>query len=96
MTDQRIARVVKDVLYRELPGEGVALQVHFGQYYGLDPVCHRAWQLIGEMGRLDQVYNALLDEFDADPATLAADLAAFVNELEGARLIELVTEGHRS
>lgn len=83
------ARAAPDVLFRELAGEAVLLDLKTQRYYGLDPVGTRIWQLLAESGRTADVLQAMLDEFDIDRAKLERDLQTFLDELEGVGLIEL-------
>ena len=81
-----------NTLHRELHGEGVLLQLDTGEYFGLDEVGERMWVLMMEDGDLARVERRLLEEFEVEPQTLAADLAAFVDDLAQRRLIELTTD----
>lgn len=86
---KRVAKVPSSTLYRELQGESVLLQLDTGEYFGLDEVGTRVWQLIVEKGDLDAVEAAMRQEFDVDGAVLADDLRRLVDELAAKRLIEL-------
>lgn len=69
------------VLFRDLGGEAVLLELESGTYFGLDGVGTRIWSLIAEHGRLDRVRAALLAEFDVEPEVIEEDLRSFVAEL---------------
>jgi len=86
---KRIAKVSSSVLSREVQGEAVLLHLDSGEYFGLDPVATRIWQLIGEKGDLEAVEEALADEYDVDPSVAAADLRRILDELLQKRLIEI-------
>ena len=86
---KRIARVSSGTLYRELQGESVLLQLDSGEYFGLDEVGTRIWQLIVEKGDLAEVEAAMLEEFDVDKAALSNDLSRLVDQLVAKRLIEI-------
>ncbi len=88
---RRIARVTPSTLCREVQGETVLLQLDSGEYFGLDEVGTRIWQLIVEKGDLAEVEAAMRTEYEVDAAALAADLNRVVNELAGKRLIEIET-----
>ena len=66
--------VPDDVVFRELSGESVLLNLESGIYFGLDAVGTRAWQLMVEHGRLDRVLENLLEEYDVPVDTLRHDL----------------------
>jgi len=63
-----------DVLFRELDGEAVLLNLKTGTYFGLNPVATRMWQLIAEQGSLARVLDTLVGEYDADSRVLETDL----------------------
>jgi len=63
-----------DVLFRELDGEAVLLNLESGVYFGLNPVATRMWQLIAERHSLAAVLDTLIGEYDADQNALEADL----------------------
>jgi hypothetical protein len=82
-------RVGKDVMFRELDGEAVLLNLESGKYYGLDPVGLRIWQFVQRTPLLRSVWQSMQDEFDAAADTLHRDLLKFIDELSGEGLITL-------
>jgi len=83
-----LVRVPEDVIFRELDGEAVLLNLHTGIYFGLDAVGTRIWQLVElQHGSIRAVWQAMVDEFDAQPERLEQDLLAFVRELNGSGLL---------
>lgn len=86
-------RVSDDVVFRELDGEAVILNLGSGIYFGLDPVGTRMWQLIEQHGRLDAVLADLRDEYDAPADTLARDLLQLASELMVKGLLEVDARG---
>jgi len=74
-------RVSDDVVFRELDGEAVILNLGSGTYFGLDEVGTRVWALIEAHGRLRAVYDMLLDEYDVPPDVLERDLIRLVSEM---------------
>jgi hypothetical protein len=85
----RSVRVAKDVVFRELDGEAVILNLESGRYFGLDPVGTRIWQICEGSGSLRSVWQAMQDEFDAPAEQLQADLLAFVDQLSSEGLVTL-------
>lgn len=86
--DSRV-QVAQDVLFQELQGEAVLLNLNSGMYFGLDEVGTRIWQLIVERGRLDEVATAIEDEFEVSQEQCVADLLALVARLEGEGLVSV-------
>jgi hypothetical protein len=79
--------VPEDVIFRELNGEAVILNLHNGTYFGLNSVGMRIWQLCEQHGSLRDVWEAMQDEFDAPGDALQSDLLEFVNELSSKKLL---------
>jgi hypothetical protein len=74
-------------VFRELDGEAVLLNLETGQYFGLNAVGTRIWQLLIEHGRTQAVLDALLTEFDAEPAVLQSDLLGLLEQLAAHGLV---------
>ncbi len=83
------AKPSADVLFQEVGGEAVLLNLASESYFGLDQVGTRIWVLLNEDARLQQVFDTMLDEFDVEPAQLEADLLALVAKLAEAGLLQV-------
>ena len=81
-------KVGDDVVFRELDGEGVILNLASGLYFGLDKTGTRMWRLIEEHGQLQAVLTALCDEYEAAPDAIERDLIALVSELTEKGLLD--------
>jgi coenzyme PQQ synthesis protein D (PqqD) len=88
-------RVSDDVVTRELDGEAIILNLASGVYFGLDPVGTRMWQLIAERARLQDVLDAVREEYDAPVDIVAADLLRLVDDLLGHGLVTPADEAAR-
>jgi hypothetical protein len=88
----RVAPAPK-VLFRELGGEAVILDLKTERYLGLDETGTRMWRLLTELDSIQAAYAALLDEYDVEPDRLREDLVRFVEELSSHGLIEIVRAG---
>ena len=84
------AKTSSDVLYQELNGESVLLNLATEKYFGLDPVGTRIWQLLSEGIALEAAFSKLLLEYEVDEPRLRADVTKLVSELESAQLVTLV------
>jgi len=78
-----------DAVYRELDGEAVILHLESGQYYGLDPLGTRIWELIGVHPRPRDIAAVLLDEYDVDAERLDAELLDLLTRLAERNLIHV-------
>lgn len=80
-----------DVVWREVDGEVVLLNVVTGQYFGLDPVGSQVWILLqsaGSKGANLHTLSALVTaQFEVDLATAERDLTALINELHAQQLL---------
>jgi hypothetical protein len=88
-TLDRIVRIPEDVVFRELDGEAVILNLASGMYFGLDATGTRIWRLMETSGSLREVWAAMQREFDAPDDTLRSDLLTFVAELSTKGLVIL-------
>ncbi len=81
--------VPDDVVFRELQGEAVILNLASSTYFGLDAVGTRIWHLCEAHGALRAVWEAMQREFDAPGDRLQSDLLTFVDELAAKGLIAI-------
>ncbi len=81
--------VQQDVLFRDLGGEAVLLNLKTGRYYGLDEVGTRMWLLLTQHGRVEAAYRVLLDEYDVTEDRLQHDLLGFIDELAAHELLHV-------
>lgn len=79
--------VSPSVIYRDVSGEVVLLNLQSGVYYGLDPIGSRMWQLLMEQRALDDVCAVMVEEYDVSVDVLRADLARLVDELSSKGLV---------
>ena len=76
----------------DLAGESVILDVKSGMYYSLNAVGTQIWQLIQAPRAVHAVRDAVLDDYDVEPACCARDLLALLQELAEKGLIEIQGE----
>jgi len=79
--------VAPDVLFRLVGDEGVLLNLNTTLYLGLNPVGTRMWHALTSASSIQAAYNALLGEYEVEPAQLRADLEEFIQRLLGQKLI---------
>jgi hypothetical protein len=85
-------RPADDVLFQEIQGEGVLLNIGSGVYMGLDTVGTRFWQLISDHQNIDAVVGVMLDEYDVPRERLERDLLALAARLLSEGLVREVSE----
>ena len=78
-----------DVVSQKVSGETVLLDLESENYFGLDEVGTRIWQLIKETNELQSIFDTLLEEYDISEARLQLDLTTLLTEIEGLGLVIL-------
>lgn len=91
MTSSLPRRVIpsSDVLFRELEGDAVMLDLGSERYYGLDEVGARIWQLLEVHHDVETVVAQMLAEYEVDEEELRSDLAQLINDLAEAGLVTI-------
>jgi len=81
-------RISPDVVFRDLDGEAVLLNLRTGVYFGLDPVGTRIWDLLVERRSLPAILDTLLGEYEVDTARCERDVRLFLAALTEHALLE--------
>lgn len=91
MTDllQTTLRPADDVLFQEVSGEVVILDLKSECYFGLDEVGTRIWQLLEEGRNGREIHHQLLQEFEVGTEQLERDLVTHLTELIDKGLLEV-------
>ena len=78
-----------EVLFQEVGGEAVLLDLASEQYFGLNPVGTRIWDLLDGQTPLGAIQDVLCAEYDADPTLIGKDLLALADALTRAGLVRV-------
>jgi hypothetical protein len=78
-----------EVISQEVSGETVLLDLESENYFGLDEVGTRIWQLMKETNDLQAIYQTLLAEYDVSEERLQQDLDTLLGEIAGLGLVTL-------
>jgi hypothetical protein len=76
-----------DVLFQELQGEAVLLDLKTGVYFGLDRVGARMWQLFTANDSLRGVVRTIVNEYDVAEPRCTTDVLDLVTRLQDQGLI---------
>lgn len=76
------------VKIRELDGEAVLLNLASEKYFGLDEVGTSMINALTSGKTVEEACEALLEQYDADPATLQSDLDQLIQKLLAKGLIQ--------
>ena len=88
----RTFEVPSDVLFEQVKSETVLLQFSSGDYYGLNAVGSRIWELVADGVSVRQVLKSLVAEFEVGEERLRQDLTEFLRDLVGRGLIQVARE----
>ena len=86
-TNWPVVFVSSHVLFRQLADEAVLLDLEAGQYFGLNSVGARVWQLLMDGHQLSAVFTTLVAEYAVAPDILARDLEELIADLLQAGLL---------
>ncbi|MEI8355126.1 MAG: lasso peptide biosynthesis PqqD family chaperone [Deltaproteobacteria bacterium] len=76
-----IVHQIEDIVASDIDDEKVMMSVEKGQYYSLDPIGSRVWELIEGPVKVSDLIDALLTKYDVDRETCEQDVLAFLEEL---------------
>ena len=65
----------------DIDGELVMMSMVAGQYYSLDPIGTRIWNLLESEARVSDLCSALSNEFAVTEAQCEEDVLSFLDEL---------------
>ncbi len=79
--------VTDSVVYAELDGEAVLLNVETGIYFGLNGIATEIWKQLQQGASMNEIVERLLDEYEVEPAQLRADVDEFLTALTARGLV---------
>lgn len=88
-TNNQAITVGNSVLFQEVGGEVVLLDIESGEYYGLNEVGSRIWTLIQEERTESGILSTMLKEYDVSEFVLASDIKQFLTKLQAKGIIHL-------
>lgn len=87
MTLPQNVKISDEVLFQEIEGESVLLNLANEQYFGLDEVGTRFWHLLSKDSKTANALINLKNEYDVDSDTLQKDLGLLIDELNQKGLV---------
>jgi hypothetical protein len=76
-----------DLLFNEIDGEVVMLSIENGEYYGMDKVGSRIWELLDQPYSFKDLVGKLMDEYEVSEQQCSGDTLAFLKKLTDKKLI---------
>ncbi len=82
-----------EIIETEIDGEIIALDVKNGNYYGLNKVGSRVWQLAITLGPVSAICEALQNEYDVPEPVCERTVLALLEALHKEGLIDVLNPG---
>ena len=76
-----------DMLTSKMDGEIVMMSIENGEYYGLDLIGSKIWELMENPLQVNEIIEQLLAEYDVDPEECSKDTIEFLRALTDRNLI---------
>ena len=86
--EQKVS-ISSEVLFQEVSGETVLLDLASESYFGLDVVGTRVWALLESGASVGDMLDVLLDEYEVERDVLEKDVGELLEKLHEAGLIKL-------
>jgi hypothetical protein len=85
----------ENVITEEVDGEMLVMDLEGNEYFGLNEVSRVIWELVGAEYSVDDIVEAILEDFEVDAATARADIEAFLQDALGRGLLRRVEPGRQ-
>ena len=82
----------KKQISTDLGGEAVILELESGAYYGLNDVGTRIWDLIQQPKTVNDIRDAILEEYEVEPDRCERELLGILEDLACAGLLVVKDE----
>ena len=87
--DEQKVTISPEVLFQEVSGEMVLLDLSSESYFGLDVIGARIWGLLESGSTVGEVLDTLMGEYEVERETLEADVGELLGRLLEAGLIRV-------
>ena len=77
------------VLSAEVDGEVVMMSIEQGRYFGLDDIGSDIWKRLDTPRSFAELINRLASDYDADQATIAADVRDLLSRMAEQNVVRL-------
>lgn len=82
-----------DQVSGDLDGRVVLLSIENGEYYNMNEVGTRVWELLERPHTVSALIEALLAEFEVEPATCEREVMEFLTQLQKDKLLRVEASG---
>lgn len=78
-----------DMISTDMDGDTVMMSIERGEYFGINSVGSRVWELLETPMSIADVSRRICDEYEVDETQCQQDMLAFTNELLAKNLVEV-------
>ncbi len=89
ISPESVVSQIDDIVASDIDDEKVMMSIEKGEYFGLDPIGSRVWELIENPVRVSALIDELLLKYDVDRETCEDDVLAFLRELHEAGIVRI-------
>jgi Coenzyme PQQ synthesis protein D (PqqD) len=82
-------KISPNIIFQEVAGETVLLDLSGEKYYGLDETGTFIWKLLQKIELKDKIIESLLVEFSAPREEIDRDLSKLLNDFEKSGIVSL-------
>jgi hypothetical protein len=76
------------MLFNEIDGEVVMLSIENSEYYGMDKVGSRIWQLLENPMSFNELVAKLMDEYDVTEEQCRQETLVFIKKMMAKKLLD--------
>ncbi len=77
------------MLFNEIDGEVVMLSIENSEYYGMDKVGSRIWQLLENPMRFNELVSCLMEEYDVTEEQCHQETLDFIKKMTEKKMLDL-------
>jgi len=92
ITPDTILQRKADMLFNAIDGEVVMLSIENSEYYGMDKVGSRIWELLEQPLSLNDLVKKLMEEYEVSEEQCALDTLEFLRTLTEKKLLRILEE----
>jgi hypothetical protein len=78
-----------EIVFNKLDEEIMMMSIKNSEYYGLDNIASRVWEILTKPSTLSEIVETLLEEYEVSEDRCYADVTEFLMALEEKKLIEI-------
>jgi hypothetical protein len=76
-----------EFVHSAIDNETVMMSIEQGEYYGLDDIATRIWNILDEPHSVNQICDLLQPDYDVDRQQMEQDVLAFLDEMVKGKIL---------